>query len=320
MTNRSTSFFNFCRENEPPLPPAGLETSTITPPELTSSSVDSTPDIAPEEDKPSLESASTLDTLSLTNAREEESTRICGMDTESKSDSTSDLEACGGGGDGGVDENERLEFEDGDNSTKGMDQTMDGVTEAETGNNGNNEGMVHVCTDMGDQKESRKVNTEPSDHLDLSTCDSDDKNPVPAREMRKTKQQPTLLTMFAANSAAAQQQKQQKSLELEEKITPPASSTPLPTPAPSLTALDEFLLENDNKMMVDVPVIPAKPLTPMEKFQQRLMKHMSAPLSQPVRKEKKSTETGEEGGESALIPEDVITKLKDKPGELCCMY
>ena len=238
------------------------------------------------------------------------------MDTESKSDPNIETH-------GGMDEGERLEFEDDDDS-KGTDQMATGVTEMETGDNGNIEGTL--CTDLGEQRESTKIGAETSDHLDSSTRDSDKKNPVPASEMRKTRQQPTLLTMFAANTAAAaaQQLKQQKSLEKQDsttttKLTPSTSSTPLPTPAPSLAALDDFLLENDDKMTVDVPVIPSKPLTPMERFQQRLMKHMSvsslSSSSQPVRRERESAATREgEDGKSTLVPEDVITKLKDKPG------
>ena len=273
-----------------------------------------------KQEKSASESTSTLDTyLSQTNALEEENVCACEMDTESKSDPNIETH-------GGVDEGERLEFEDDDNS-KGTDQMVTGVTEMETGDNSNIEGTL--CTDLGEQKESTKIDTETSGHLDSSTRDSDKKNPVPASEMRKTRQQPTLLTMFAANSAAAtaaaQQLKQQKSLEKQDSTTtttklPPStsSSTPLPTSAPSLAALDDFLLENDNKMTVDVPVIPSKPLTPMERFQQRLMKHMSvssSSSSQPVRRERESAATREgEDGKSILVPEDIITKLKDKPG------
>ena len=269
-----------------------------------------------KQEKSTPESTSTLDMyLSQTNALEEENTCACEMDTESKSDPNIETHGC-------VDEGERLEFEDDDNS-KGTDQMATGVTEMETGDNNNIEGTL--CTDLGEQKESTKIDTEKSDHLDSLTRDSDKKNLVPASEMRKTRQQPTLLTMFAANSAAAQQLKQQKSLKKQEsttttKLAPStSSSTPLPTPAPSLVALDEFLLENDDKMTVDVPVIPSKPLTPMERFQQRLMKHMSvssSSSSQPVRRERESAATREgDDGKSILVPEDVITKLKDKPGE-----
>jgi hypothetical protein len=238
------------------------------------------------------------------------------MDTESQSDPNLETH-------GGVDDNERLEFMNDDSSKGTTDQMVTGVTEMETDDTRNDEGAL--CTDLGEQKESTKTDAETSDHIDSSTCDSDKKNPVPASETRKPKQQPTLLTMFAANSAAAQQLKQQKSLEEQEdsttKLTPSTFSTPLPTPGPSLTALDEFLLENDNKMSVDAPVIPAKPLTPMERFQQRLMKHMStssisSSSQQPVKRERESAETGEEEkGKSTLVPEDIITKLKDKPGE-----
>ncbi len=269
-----------------------------------------------KQERPALESTSTLDTLSQTNALqlEEEGTCDCEMDTECKSDPN--LETRGGVGD-----SERLEFMNDD----GTDQMGTGVTEMETDNTRNDEGAL--CTDLGEQKESTKTDVETSDHIDSSTCDSDKKNPVPASEMWKPKQQPTLLTMFAANSAAAQKQlNQQKSLDQDNSTTKLApstssfSSTPLPTPGPSLAALDEFLLENDNKMSVDVPVIPAKPLTPMERFQQRLLKHMSTsstPSSsqQPMRRERESAETGEvEKGKSTLVPEDIITKLKDKPG------
>ena len=263
-----------------------------------------------KQDKTAPESTSTLDFLSQTNALEEENTCACEMDTESKSDPNLVTH-------GGVDEDERLEFEN-DNGSKGADQVVTGVTEMETDDNSNIEGAL--CADLGEQKGSTKIDAEMSDHLDSSTRDYDKKNPAPACEMRKTRQQPTLLTMFAANSAAAQQLKQQKSLEKQDsttttKPTPSTSSTPLPTPAPSLAALDDFLLENDNKMTVDVPVIPAKPLTPMERFQQRLMKHMSS-SSQPVRRERESAATREEeDGKNTLVPEEIITKLKDKPGE-----
>ena len=274
-----------------------METSG-SPPNLTSSSVDIVPDGVTN---PTLESTSDMGTVSPTTAVEEESTCTYGMDIESKSDSN--LE------NGGVDEDERLVSENGD-SSEGMDQMVMGVADMETGDNSNKEGAL--CADLGEQKESIKTNAETNDHLDLPTCDLDKK----PGETRKTRQQPTLLTMFAANNAA-QQLKQQKSLgeDSTTKIAP-STSTPLPTPAPSLTALDEFLLENNDKMTVDVPVIPVKLLTPMERFQQRLMKHMSASSSQPVRssREKTSTGTGEEEGESSLVPEDVITKLKDKPG------
>lgn len=292
--------FLFCRENDPPLPPASLETSG-SPPDLTSSTVDIMPG-STEQENPTSESTSVhvADTLSLTSAVEE-NTCASGMDIENKFGSN--LETCD------ADDNERLEFEKNENS-KETDHMVAGVTEMEIDDDGNNEGVL--CSDSEDQKET---DTKTSDHLDLPTRDSDDKKSVPASEMRKPRQQPTLLTMFAANTAA-QQLKQQKSLEEDSTTkTAPPTCTPLPTPAPSLTDLDEFLLENDDKLTVDVPVIPAKPLTPMEKFQQRLMKHMSASSSQPVKKEKKSTETGGEDGEESLVPEDVITKLKDKPGE-----
>lgn len=259
------------------------------------------PGVTTKQEKPTPESTSTLDTHSQTNAVEEVTTCACGMDIESKSDSN--LETCG------VDEDERLVSENGD-SSEGTDQMMTRVAEMETGDNSRNEGAL--CADLGEQKEGIETNAETNDRLDLPTCDLDKK----PGETRKTRQQPTLLTMFAANNAA-QQLKQQKSLgEASTTNITPSASTPLPTPAPSLTALDEFMLENDDKMTVDAPVIPVKPLTPMERFQQRLMKHMSATSSQPVRssREKKSTGTGEEEGESSLIPEDVITKLKDKPG------
>lgn len=295
--------FLLCRENDPPLPPGGLETSG-SPPELASSSVDIMPNITVQE-KPTSESTSVADTcaLNLTTAVEE-NTYDSGMDIENKSEPNLETH--------NEDDNERLEFESND-SSKETDQMMAGVTEMETGGGDNNEGAP--CSDLGDQKESIKTDAETSDHLDVPTCDSDKKS-VPACEMRKSRQQPTLLTMFAANTAA-QQLKQQKSLEeVSTTKNAPPTSTPLPTPAPSLTGLDEFLLENDNKLTVDVPVIPPKPLTPMERFQQRLMKHMSASSSQPARREKKLSEAGgEEEGEESLVPEDVITKLKDKPGE-----
>ena len=142
---------------------------------------------------------------------------------------------------------------------------------------------------------------------------------------RKQRHQRTLLTLFASNAAAngKMQEDQQKSHERVAKSSSIAPSPQLSSTAPAgpaLSSMDDFLLENDAKLTVDVPVIPAKPLTPMEKFQQRLMKHMTT-SSQPVRKEKRpSTETnadvsGDKEG-STLIPEEIMAKLKDKPGKL----
>ena len=219
------------------------------------------------------------------------------LHTEASCKSDSNLEM------DGADENEKLGVEK-EESCKETDLTVTQVTEMEgtdRNNASDNEGEP-----SGDQKD---IDAETSNKNDSPKRDSD-KKPMPVNEMSKKKQQPTLLTMFAANNAA----------QLKQKLLEESTPTPLPLPAPSLTGLDEFLLENDEKLTVDVPVVPAKPLTPMERFQQRLMKHVSA-SSQPVRKEKKSTETEEgENGESVLVPEEVITKLKDKPGKFFLFY
>ena len=145
-------------------------------------------------------------------------------------------------------------------------------------------------------------------------------SPPSLGEARQKKQQPTLLTLFASNAAQQKDKEKQKSLKKDDFKS---STAPLPAPGPSLSNMDDFLLENEDKLTVDVPVIPVKPLTPMERFQQRLMKHMST-SSQPVTlsstegrvgKEEVEKEGGEKGG-GVLVPDEVITKLKDKPGEI----
>ena len=269
--------------------------------ELTSSSADVVSGIA-EQNTPTPESTTCLDT-SL-RCPVEGDAGDASMDAENVPNSN--LET------GDVDENERLESAN--NSSAGTDQVVTGDLEMEA-IDGNNEGAL--CSNSGDQREGLStsgIDAETSGNLDLPTRGSD-KGPTPASVTRKKRQQPTLLTMFAANKAAQQLKQQKRSLEGSTTKTIQPVVTPLQTPGPSLTGLDEFLLENGDKLTVDVPVIPAKPLTPMEKFQQRLMKHVSA-SSQLVKREKKSIKTGEENGENCLVPENLIEKLKDKPGEI----
>ena len=154
---------------------------------------------------------------------------------------------------------------------------------------------------------------------DVGTCEIGSlefKRPAPGEAKKQRHQQPTLLTLFASNAA----EQRQKSLEEDESRI--IATTPAP-PTPSLSCMDEFLLESDDKLTVDVPDSPPKPLTPMERFQHRLIKHMNTSLH-PARKEKRPAKTKEESGEETgmrpLVPEEVITKLKDKPGEIIvCM-
>ena len=145
------------------------------------------------------------------------------------------------------------------------------------------------------------------------------------REMKKKQRsQPTLLSLFAATNAAEQKRQKQEQLspEEEESSNTP-SAPPTVTPGPSLSSVDDFLLESDDKLSVDAPVVPTRPLTPMEQFQRRLLKHMSC-STQPVKTESKVSSTlpdaskvddGEKGTANSLVPEEVISKLKYKPGE-----
>lgn len=143
---------------------------------------------------------------------------------------------------------------------------------------------------------------------------------------KKRRHQPTLLSLFASSNAAEKKLKH-SSLEKDRSSESPTDRTPAnlvpePTkgPCPSLSNIDDFLLESDDTLTVVVPINPAKPLTPMERFQQRLMKHMTSTSTQPTRKENRSSveekEEEPEKGVNVLIPDDVITKLKDKPGKL----
>lgn len=111
---------------------------------------------------------------------------------------------------------------------------------------------------------------------------------------------------------------------------PPSRPAP---PAPTLSSVDEFLLAGEDEVTFGVKV---RELTPLEKFQQKVIEQMSSSQQQSggvggegmVTREEQTGE-GEsvvegEGGEkvrkntsgpSQLIPENTILKLKDKPGE-----
>ena len=194
----------------------------------------------------------------------------------------------------------------------------DGVGEEEEGEN-------------SEVKDEKDIDSESTNN-DVVGLDKDKAVPLKEEEVenkkvsppslggaRQKKQQPTLLTLFASNAAQQKDKEKQKSLKNDDFKS---STAPLPTPGPSLSNMDDFLLENEDKLTVDVPVIPVKPLTPMERFQQRLMKHMST-SSQPVTLSSTEGHVGKEvekeGGEKGggvLVPDEVITKLKDKPGEI----
>ena len=202
--------------------------------------------------------------------------------------------------------------------------------EIEVSDNCSNEEEKCLWSDLRDDEgiESREEELIDKHQFD---CDKDaevDKKSSLAgegREMKKKQRsQPTLLSLFAASNAAKQerQKQEQQSPEKEESSNTP-SAPPTVTPGPSLSSVDDFLLESDDKLSVDAPVVPTRPLTPMEQFQRRLLKHMSC-STQSVKTESKVSLTlpdaskvdGEEKGTaSSLVPEEVISKLKYKPGE-----
>ena len=90
-----------------------------------------------------------------------------------------------------------------------------------------------------------------------------------------------------------------------EEPTAPAPS--LPEVKPQLSSMDEFLLEKDEALTVELE--PKRVLTPLEKFQQRFTQHATS--SQPkVEVEAKSK--GEE--KTSLVPKELVNKLVGKPG------
>ena len=111
--------------------------------------------------------------------------------------------------------------------------------------------------------------------------------------------------------------------------TPPSKPPP---PAPTLSSVDEFLLAGEDEVTFGVEV---RELTPLERFQQKVIEQMSCSQRQSGGVGREGMVTGEEGtgegekvveregGEkvknvsspSQLIPENTILKLKDKPGE-----
>ena len=104
-------------------------------------------------------------------------------------------------------------------------------------------------------------------------------------------------------------------------------------PAPKLSSVEDFILNEANDLAGSV--VEGRELTPLERFQQKLMQQMT-PSQPPNEREKGGgrvsvvmveggeEEVGEEEGgkmgesevtPKPLISDDVILKLKDKPGE-----
>ena len=189
------------------------------------------------------------------------------------------------------------------------------------------------CTNMDDQEQAKLNTTEAhiiEERVESAMIGRDKKSPSPplggGEKKKNRRHQPTLLSLFASSNATEQKLKQ-CSLEKEKSCESTTDDTPgtlVPEltkgQGPSLSNIDDFLLDRDDGLTVEVPINLAKPLTPMERFQQRLMKHMST-STQPTRNEKRSSskekEEGAEKGVTELIPDDLMTKLKDKPGKLC---
>ena len=90
-----------------------------------------------------------------------------------------------------------------------------------------------------------------------------------------------------------------------------------PLPNPQLSSLDDFLFEKDDKLTAEVSVKPERKLTPLEKFQQRLDKHLTVPHPVVKVKVEKGQGSLEEDDVSTtpLVSEELAAKLVDQPGE-----
>ena len=154
-----------------------------------------------------------------------------------------------------------------------------------------------------------------------------------AKQLNNTPQpqiMPTISTTAHSTTQSANSDSEHLNKHPNTKLLPLISSTLLP-PAPKLSSVEEFVLREEEKTSADLD----RELTPLEQFQQKLMEqmsgwrrnHESCVVKEEDGRDKDEEKEGEsriENGEmmsccsvpKPLIPSDVISKLKDKPGKI----
>lgn len=140
------------------------------------------------------------------------------------------------------------------------------------------------------------------------------------KEMKSTvkssyPRQSTITSLFAKPRPSTDSTPQPASTESVE-----LSNSQPPLSNPQLSSLDDFLFEKDDKLTVEVSVKPERDLTPLERFQQRLDKHLVVPHPSSKVKVEKGQALLERSKEedcsmTPLVPEELAAKLVDQPGE-----
>lgn len=118
---------------------------------------------------------------------------------------------------------------------------------------------------------------------------------------------------------------------LTSKLQPPKTSLQScahpPPLAPKLSSADDFLLESDDALMVEVPATKRR-VSGVEQLQQRFVQHTqsfrpkikSLTQQQQQGKEEGENDGGGGGGSKGtrpLVPEEVVSQLMNKPGQHC---
>ena len=117
---------------------------------------------------------------------------------------------------------------------------------------------------------------------------------------------------------------------LTSKLQPPQTglqSCALPPPlAPKLSSADDFLLESDDALMVEVPA-SQRQVSGVEQLQQRFVQHTQSLRPKMKNLTQQQQQQGKEEGENdggggggsrgkcPLVPEEVVSQLMNKPGQ-----
>ena len=92
-----------------------------------------------------------------------------------------------------------------------------------------------------------------------------------------------------------------------------------PAPAPKLSSVDDFLLESDNALTVEIPG-NIRPMSGVRQLQQKFVQHTRTlePKLKTCTQQKKGQGSEQNGGSGSkvtpLVPEEVMSQLMHKPG------
>lgn len=164
---------------------------------------------------------------------------------------------------------------------------------------------VEVQLEEKVSESSTTVHNLPVKEVDLSYSEepsSTTPGPIPCQKSAtKSIKQTTITSLFSTKPSVGTD-------PIREKTPPPAP----PSNKPQLTSIDNFLLERDEELTVELKL--EKKITPLEEFQQRFTQHATS-KSQSNKMRVKTESKGDE-----LIPEEVVAKVGDKPGQSIPLY